>query len=229
MKLFNINDIYNTYNKNVIKDNKYFDRFVNYTNHLTSEELSKYARFDVPRVMSIIDFKEWIVKYEIQRGNKLLYTCDSDIELNYINYDTKIIAEYPKHDLHTLDLEEKQFNFVIFNQTIEHLYNPLLCISNLYNHIADNGFLYTTLPTINIPHMTPIHFSGLTPMGLCMLMRSVGFEIIECGYWGNKKYIDFIFTHNTWPGLSDISTNGKLDIDLTCQAQTWILVKKIIK
>lgn len=228
IKLFNTNEIYNTYNKYVIKNDEYFNRFINYTKYLTSEELDRYKKTDVPRVMSIIDFKEWILRYKIQTGEKLLYTCNSDMELDYINYATKIIAEYPEHDLHTLDLEEKKFNFIIFNQTIEHLYNPLLCLINLYNHIDDNGFLYTTVPTINIPHMTPIHFSGLTPMGLCMLMRSVGFEILECGYWGSKKYINFIFNNNTWPNYSDISTDNKLDVDLVCQAQTWILVKKVV-
>jgi hypothetical protein len=74
--------------------------------------------------------------------------------------------------------------------------------------------------------MTPIHFWGITPIGLCMLMISAGFNIIECGNWGNKKYIDYIFTHNTWPGYADISENYNLEYNHVCQAQTWVLVQK---
>ena len=120
----------------------------------------------------------------------------------------------------------KNYDFIIFNQTIEHLYNPFLCLKNLYDHLNNNGFLYTSVPTINIPHMTPIHFWGVTPIGLCLLMKSVGFQILECGYWGSRKYIEYIFQNNNWPGYNDISNDYDLGYDPVCQAQTWILVKK---
>jgi hypothetical protein len=115
---------------------------------------------------------------------------------------------------------------VIFNQTVEHLYNPFLCLQNLYDHINHGGYLYTTVPIINIPHMVPIHFWGVTPIGLCLLMMSVGFNVVECGHWGSKEYIDYIFTNNNWPSYRDISTNYNLGYNNTCQAQTWILVQQ---
>lgn len=224
--LFNINQIYNIYHKHIVKPNSYYERFLNINKFLSDHEIYNYRQMDPPRIVSIIDFKEWIEKYNISHGDKLLYTCNSDIELNYIEYKNQEHIEYPPHDLHTLDIPEKNHDFVIFNQTLEHLYNPFLAIQNLYNHTKKGGFLYTTVPTINIPHMTPIHFWGITPIGLCLLMMSAGFDIVECGHWGNKKYLDYIFTHNTWPGYADISENYDLEYNHVCQAQTWVLAKK---
>jgi SAM-dependent methyltransferase len=224
--LFDINQIHNIYYKYIIKPDSYYERFLNINKFLSDSEIHKYQQMDPPRVISIIDFKEWIKKHNISNGEKLLYTCKSDIELNYIQYTNQEYIPYPPHDLHTLDIPEKNHDFVLFNQTLEHLYNPFLAIQNLYNHTKKGGFLYTTVPTINIPHMTPVHFWGITPIGLCILMMSVGFDIVECGHWGSKNYIDYIFTNNTWPGYSDISKNYNLRHDHTCQAQTWVLARK---
>jgi SAM-dependent methyltransferase len=227
MKKFDIENIYSIYNKHIIKPNSYYERFSKINEYLSEPELIKYKNIDPPRVVSIIDFKEWIEKFNIKTGDKLLYTCESDPELCYIDYSNKTYLPYPPYDLHNFDIEEKNHDLVIFNQTIEHLYNPFIAIQNLYDHTKDGGFLYTTVPTINIPHMTPIHFWGITPIGLCLLMMSVGFNVVECGYWGNKKYIDYIFTNNDWPGYKDISiTDFNLGCDNVCQSQTWILVQK---
>lgn len=227
MKLFSEKEIETIYIKYIVKNKKYFERFNSIDQYLSANELEKYKRLDVPRIISIIDFKEWINKYNITKINKLLYTCEQDLELPYIEYNESTLLSYPPHDLHNFELPQKNYDFVIFNQTLEHLYNPFLAVKNLYDHTKTNGFLYTTVPTINIPHMTPIHFWGITPIGLCLLMLSVGFEILECGYWGNKKYIEYIFNKNDWPGYEQISTNFFLPHDPVSQAQTWILVKKI--
>lgn len=226
MEKFDTQKIYAIYNKYIVKNNLYYQRFNKINKYLSDQELMKYENLDPPRVASIIDFKGWIEKFGIKTGDKLLYTCEEDPELCYIDYKRKTYLPYPPYDLHDFDLEEKNHDFVIFNQTIEHLYNPFIALKNLYNHTKIGGFLYTSVPIINIPHMTPIHFWGVTPIGLCLLMMSVGFNVLDCGYWGSQKYIDYIFTNNNWPGYKDISINYNLGYNNTCQAQTWILVQK---
>jgi len=67
------------------------------------------------------------------------------------------------------------------------------------------GYVYTSMPTINIPHGTPIHYNGFNPMGLVMIFKSVGFEIIEIGQWGNLDYIIKLFTNHRWPDASSSS------------------------
>lgn len=225
-KLLNETVINQVYEKYIKKDSKYFERFIDYKKYFTDDEYKKYKNIDPPRFISLIDFKQWINKYKLNIVDKMLITCSSDYELNYVKAKKCILASYPPHDLHTLNLEEKEFDFIIFNQTVEHLHTPIIAFNKLYSHLKPGGYLYTTMPTINIPHMVPNHYGGMTPIGLCSLGLSCNFQICECGYWGNLKYIEYIFSNNDWPGIEDILEDGKLTHNDTCQAQTWVLFKK---
>lgn len=219
-------EIYETYVK---KPEEYFRKVNDEYHKLSNYEKSKWFSKDFPRLASIIEFKEWIQKYNLQHVGKLLSTCYGDFELEYIKYDTITICEYfadKKYDLHTLDIDEKEHDFIIFNQTLEHLYNPFIAMTNLFNHLKKGGFLYTTVPTINIPHELPFHFWGITPTGLCTLSKSVGFNILECGYWGNLSYINHIFTHRDWPNTDDVMIDDTIENVEHCQTQTWILLQK---
>lgn len=218
----------NLYHKSVVKTESYFKRFETLEAVLSAEELSAYSRMDPPRVVSIVDFKDWIKKYGIQEGKSLLYTCSSDPELKYLKYEQASMVSYPPHDLHTFEIEKKDHDFAVFNQTIEHLHTPVLALNRIWEHLKIGGYVYTTVPTINIPHLTPIHFNGYTPMGLCALMESCEFEVCECGYWGNRKYIDYIFKHGDWCNYKQVlDEDGKLKYDPVCQAQTWVLARKV--
>lgn len=223
---FTEREVIDVYNTHVRKDRQYLFKAQNGLKGLTSGELDYWRGKDVPRLASIIDFKDYIDKYKLRNIENILSTDASDPELFYFPASNVHVATYHhgSNDLHSLDLPKKDFDMIIFNQTIEHLYNPFLSMKNLYDHLAPGGFLYTTVPIINIPHMVPFHFWGVTPTGLCMLSKSAGFSIQECGWWGNKKYIDYLFSNNDWPDFE------KLDSDLindeVCQAQTWILLKK---
>jgi hypothetical protein len=58
-------------------------------------------------------------------------------------------------------------------------------------------------------------------------MESVGFKTLEIGYWGNKKYIDYIFTNHNWPGYEElIDKEGYISHERNNEVQTWILVQK---
>jgi SAM-dependent methyltransferase len=188
MKKFDIENIYSIYNKYIIKPNSYYERFSKINEYLSESELIKYKNIDPPRVVSIIDFKEWIEKFNIKTGDKLLYTCESDAELCYIDYSNKTYLPYPPYDLHNFDIEEKNHDLVIFNQTIEHLYNPFEAIKQIYEIVKPGGYVFTSVPTINIPHNTPIHFNGFTPMGLAMLFKSANFQpvIKICDFTGKE-------------------------------------------
>lgn len=219
-------ELYETYVK---KPKEYFKKANDEYHKLSDFEKSKWFSKDFPRLASIFEFKEWIQKYNLQHVGKLLSTCSNDFELEYVTYDNIIFCEYfsdKKYDLHTLNLNEKEYDFVIFNQTLEHLYNPFIGMKNLYNHLKIGGYLYTTVPTINIPHEIPFHFWGITPTGLCALGKSIGFNVLECGYWGNLSYINHIFNHNNWPNTNDIMINNTIENIENCQSQTWALFQK---
>jgi SAM-dependent methyltransferase len=230
MRLFAEKDIIETYNQYVLKDVNYFNKVPKEYSITTPEEKSKLDKLTCCRVASIFDFKDWIKKYNLNNIRNLLVTCQGDPEIEYINFENITVCHYDsdsKYDLHLLDVEFKDHDFIIFNQTLEHLYNPFIAMQNLYDHLKPGGFLYTTVPTINVPHMLPFHFWGITPISLCMLAKSVGFEIRECGFWGNLNYVEHIFKTGDWPNIKEmINTPDGMKNDSVCQAQTWILVQK---
>lgn len=219
-------DITFLYDSFVVKDESYFRRFRDIKSRFSDSEFAVLETVDPPRVVSLVDFKDWITKYGLASGKRLLLTSRQDYEIRYLNYQETTVAEYPPHDLHVLALPQHEHDFVLLNQTLEHLHSPLLALAQLRDHMREGGYIYITVPTINIPHMTPIHFWGITPVGLCAMLFQAGFEICECGYWGNLKYIQYLFSRNRWPHLKDVLTWGKLETHAACQAQTWILARK---
>ena len=222
----NIQEIYNTH---ILKPETYFTKYSNLDD--LGADIIKWEKRDCPRIFAVLDFKEWMYKYGLVSGKKLFYTCNDDYELPYITYLDKHYSNYvidKKNDLHILNADEvgNDFDFVLFNHTLEHLYNPLVCLKNLYSILKPGGFLYTAVPTLSIPHDTPIHFYGFTPMGLAVMCKLAGFEIKEVGYWGNKRYLELMYKNTYWPDIFDVVQDGVIKNDPEAPVQTWILVQK---
>jgi len=225
--LFSENEIQDTYNKYVLKPESYFNRLAPIPLHLNDKNW-KWEGKDFPRIPCLLDFQTWVKKYQIDNIDQLLITGKDDPELEFLNYNNADYVPYDGYsgDFHTLSLN-KEYDFVLFSQTIEHLYNPFISMGNLYNHVKKGGYMFTSVPVFNIPHMVPVHFNGYTPIGLCMLMKSVGFNVLEVGYWGNRNYIDYMFKHHDWPDYRALmDSNGNITHEKSNEAQTWILVQK---
>ena len=182
---------------------------------------------DAPRCWCIMDFIEWIKKYNLHKINVLNVTNKNDPELQYVqaNKINEFSYNYNEggNDLHIFTNKEK-CDFFIFNQTIEHLYNPYICIKNIYDNLNENGYVFTSVPTIVIPHDTPIHFANWTPMGLAMLFKTNKFKILEVGQWGNKNYIHQAFGNKH--DFPDILKCGSHNEEINV-CGCWILAQKI--
>jgi hypothetical protein len=226
-KQFKEQEVIDTYHKFVKKPKEYYQKLSPLPLHLNNKRW-KWEGKDFPRVPCVLDFSEWVLKHNLSHVGTLLSTCTDDPELDFITYDNILNLPYDgnSNDLHKLTSETK-VDFVIFNQTIEHLYNPFISMHNLYNILKEGGYLFTSVPTINIPHMVPFHYNGYTPIGLCMLMKSVGFEIVELGYWGNYNYLSKLLSNQNWPSYENlIDENNNITNDPNNTAQCWVLVKK---
>lgn len=227
-KIFSEQDVIDTYEKFVKKEDSYFQKLSPLPLHLNNMDW-KWEGHDFPRIACLLDFREWVVKYGISNLNKGLSSAIDDPELEFMKFNRldHIPYENEKNDFHTLNLTENDYDFILFSQTIEHLYNPFLSMWNLYHHMKKGGMMFTSMPTINIPHMLPFHYNGFTPLGLCMLMKSVGFEVLELGYWGNLDYITKIFKNHTWPSYEELlDADGCIPNEPENQVQCWILVRK---
>jgi hypothetical protein len=157
----------------------------------------------------------------------MAYTCESDPELEFVKSTTQTLIKYPEYDLHNIsNFFNEEFDFFIFNQTLEHLYDPFESVKSIYKTIKKDGYVFTSAPTLNIQHMEPFHFNGFTPMGLAMLFKCAGFEILEIGQWGNHEYIQKIFGNQAWFGYDNLHKNGIVVNEEKNVCQCWILAKK---
>lgn len=227
----NEKEIYELYN-NFIKINDtddYKNRYVPFPQQNPNDKW-RWENKDFPRVISILEFKRYMNKYNFHFKNVLSFNGKGDPEYEFVKYDEITNYNYKddkiNYDLHNLNLDKNDFDFVMFNQTIEHLFNPILCIKNIYNHLKNGGIFYANVPSNNIPHDTPIHYyTGITPSGLGVMTKLAGFEILEIGQWGNRNYLNTLFAK----GWSDYKYNdnpGKNDFN--CPLITWVLAKKFI-
>lgn len=186
----------------------------------------KWEGKDFPRVISLLEFKRYMEKYNFNFNDVLSFNGENDPEYEYIKYKNLTNINYEsdpiKNDLHTFTLDKK-FDFVMINQTIEHLCDPIRAIKNLYNHLNDGGIFYANVPANNIPHSEPYHFyTGITPVGLGAMTKLAGFNILEIGYWGNKEHLNKLFNM----GWIDYTQMENTTNDRTCPIITWILAQK---
>ena len=131
VNLLSIEEIEEIYEKYVVKSDEYYRKSNDEYHKLSDAEKREWFPRDFPRLASLFDYKEWVEKYDLHHVGKLLSTCETDFELKSITYDQIFICDYlvdKKYELHTMDLEDKDYDMIIFNQTLEHLYNPFIVL-----------------------------------------------------------------------------------------------------
>ena len=193
------------------------------------ENFNEYA--DFPRVMAILDFIIWMKKHSLSHPKRLLSTCVEDPEMTLLHPETVVEYRFDaggvmNGDLHLLDSADigVDFDMALFAQTLEHLWDPLLSVKNLFGKLRYGGYIFTSVPTLNIQHMTPNHYQHFTPMGLAMLFINAGFEVVEIGQWGNLDYEVKLLRTLQWPKWSDLDQPVVNQREHPCAC--WILARK---
>jgi hypothetical protein len=74
--------------------------------------------------------------------------------------------------------------------------------------------------------MMPFHFNGYLPLGLAMLFKSAGFEVVEVGQWGNLDYVKQLWQTHSWPDVKALEKNGIVTNEKKNVCQCWILARK---
>lgn len=187
---------------------------------------------DFPRVISLLEFERYIEKYNFKINDLLIFNGKEDPELEYLGDRIKTLHNFDymadpiNYDLHQLKLPRTDYDFVCLHQTLEHIYNPYQCLTNIRNHMKQGGYLYINVPACNAPHSEPFHhFTGFTPMGLVAVSYQAGFKVCEAGQWGNTEYLVKLWTRN--PGWSDYSQLVNPGInEIHNPVITWILLQK---
>lgn len=212
---------------------EYKNRYVPFPFEKDNNPNWRWKGRDLPRVLALLEFERFVKEFGLESQNGLAINGE-DPEWHYLPHNKIFVTNYEKnqeeHNLHTLDHAEKQFDFAMVNQTLEHVYDPLTCLRNIYKHMAPGGILYFNVPAMNIQHSMPFHYyMGYTPIGIGVLVELAGFKILSIGQWGNKDYLFDLYATQDWPDYERLLKLGVKDIgynDIHTPVITWIFAIK---
>lgn len=95
-------------------------------------------------------------------------------------------------DLKKIPVEDARFDFIVFNQVMEHLPEPKLVLTELYRVLKPGGKMIYTGPLFYEEHEQPYDFYRYTQFGLRYLLESTGYNIDRLdwleGYFGTVGY-----------------------------------------
>jgi len=95
-------------------------------------------------------------------------------------------------DLKKIPVEDARFDFIVFNQVMEHLPEPKLVLAELYRVLKPGGRMIYTGPLFYEEHEKPYDFYRYTQFGLRYLLESTGYNIDRLdwleGYFGTVGY-----------------------------------------
>jgi SAM-dependent methyltransferase len=95
-------------------------------------------------------------------------------------------------DLQSIPVEDGRFDFILFNQVMEHLPEPKLVLAELHRVLKPGGRMIYTGPLFYEEHEQPYDFYRYTQFGVQHLFRSAGFTVERLdwleGYFGTVAY-----------------------------------------
>jgi SAM-dependent methyltransferase len=95
-------------------------------------------------------------------------------------------------DLATIPVEDGRFDFIVFNQVMEHLPEPKLVLTELHRVLAPGGRMIYSGPLFYEEHEKPYDFYRYTQFGLRHLFAATAFEVERLdwleGYFGTVGY-----------------------------------------
>lgn len=90
----------------------------------------------------------------------------------------KKVADY-YYDGKIFPFDESEFDSVVTNQVLEHVFNPDEFISEINRVLKTNGKLLLTVPFVWDEHEQPFDYARYSSFGLKSLLNKNGFEILE--------------------------------------------------
>jgi SAM-dependent methyltransferase len=195
---------------------------------LTESAKEMWNGKDVARLPAVYFFNKYIKELQLFSKKLLTFGGLNDIEVKVLPHNEWVNSDYwQKQEDDVEDLSQSQlkteFDFILINQTFEHLTNIEAAICNIKKLLVQGGYFYANFPVLNIPHGHPFNFfTGISTQYLIYLCLKYNLKIIRSGEWGNKDYINYIYSNLGWPDYKQIN----LDNDDTRPCIGWILAQK---
>ncbi len=90
----------------------------------------------------------------------------------------KKVADY-YYDGKTFPFKESEFDSVVTNQVLEHVFNPDEFLSEINRVLKPNGKLLLTVPFVWDEHEQPYDYARYSSFGLKALLEKNGFEVLD--------------------------------------------------
>jgi len=139
-------------------------------------------------------------------------------------------ADYPEHDILSLDFPDASFDYVLSDQVLEHVAgSPQRAIDECHRVLRPGGIAVHTTCLLYPAHGSPGDFWRFTPEALSLLHRDWS-RVIDVGGWGNRDVWPLVgdrllfegVPHATWHPLHRLATRN----DPLWPIVTWIVAEK---
>jgi SAM-dependent methyltransferase len=235
--------------------------FIKNFNKIFNQKLTK--NFAFPRVVSLSEFNRLINYLGLCKFPKVAVISGSvdEPELNLINYDQSFFLQFDAFsNSYNLDedwelnnkskiilsqslAKKEEYDLVLCNQVLEHIFSPTLALKNIYYLLKKGGHAWISVPTINCIHGDPYFYSaGYHPRYINRICKQTGFEVLHIGAWGNRKYLAYA-VQGHWLVHDELKVGFRSKLDLAHPyfaiqdgrkndtrgsfiTDTWALIKK---
>ncbi|MCP9237731.1 bifunctional 2-polyprenyl-6-hydroxyphenol methylase/3-demethylubiquinol 3-O-methyltransferase UbiG [Lewinella sp. JB7] len=159
--------------------------FFNSSRHRLRQENMDFAA-SIPNGALVLDAGAGSQPYRDLLGHTKYESADFEaVDKNYVR-STYIC------DLKDIPVEDERFDYILFNQVMEHLPEPGRVLRELNRVIKPGGKIIYTGPLFYEEHEIPYDFFRYTQFGLRKLFTEEGFEIDRLdwleGYFGTSAY-----------------------------------------
>ena len=98
---------------------------------------------------------------------------------------------YPTFDIEKESGNSDQYDLIILEHILEHVSNPKLALTNVFNLLKSDGWIILVTPFLIKVHKSPLDCTRWTKEGLNFLLQQVGFKKnnIIVGQWGNESAV----------------------------------------
>lgn len=154
-------------------------------------ELSKFSKF---KILVIGGSAESEPEIRLLENKGLIFTATGTEDENFLF-----------RDINSEVLRIGEFNLVICNQVLEHIWNHNYFLETLKVNTKKGSLVWVTYPFSNRYHKSPEYYSaGFSPEYLESNMKIRGFETIKKNNYGSLRYYFLIHMMPIWPTISEL-------------------------
>jgi len=142
------------------------------------------------------------------KGLESIYKLQSNSGYSYLIIEVDVVMTPSTKivcDCHDLPFNDKSFDFVVVQAVLEHVLEPIRCVSEIWRVLGDNGLVYGESPFMQQVHMREFDFTRFSFLGHRYLFKNFS-EVsagICCGPGSALAWaIVYLFQSFAWSGRS---------------------------